>query len=241
MVFTSPIFAHASPFGAHHATPLGVSPVSQIHQIQAIKQLVISKAFQSLNATEQLAIQQIQHPNPIVLQQLVPIIEQHKQHAKQAIQHLVQIKLQLLAEGVHHVQTPAHRHHVEQAVQRLVQLAQIKHQIRQLFNEAKNSANPQLIHDNFKQVLELSQLAKLVLAQVQLSQYNEINFGNWAQTSIFSVNPFTSSFNSHGHHGLFGQTPSTLAYQSAFGGAHHYHPTGGLGHSPIFGQHTHFY
>ncbi|KXN66885.1 hypothetical protein CONCODRAFT_11171, partial [Conidiobolus coronatus NRRL 28638] len=176
MVYSSPIFGQVSPFGAQQVTPFGVSPLNQINQIQAIKQQVIAQAYQTLAATEQLAVQQIQNPNPIVLQQLVPVIEQQKQQTKLAIQQLVQTKLQLLAQGVHHVQTPVHRQQVEQAVQRLVQLAQIKHQIRQLFNQAKNTPNPQQIHDNFKQVLELTQLAKLVLAQVQQSQYNQINF-----------------------------------------------------------------
>jgi leucyl aminopeptidase len=225
MVYTSPIFGQVSPFGAQ-ATPYGVSPLNQIHQIQAIKQQVVAQAFQSLAATEQLALQQIQHPNPIVLQQLVPVIEQQKQQTKLAIKQLIQTKLQLLAQGVAPLQTPVHRQQVEQAVQRLTQLAQIKHQIRQLYNEAKNTTNPQQIHDNFKQVLELTQLAKLVLAQVQQSQYNQINFGNWAQSSLFSINPFTTGLNTYGYQGLFGQSPSTLAYQSAFG------------QSPIWGQYS---
>ncbi|KXN66881.1 hypothetical protein CONCODRAFT_11165 [Conidiobolus coronatus NRRL 28638] len=238
MVYTSPIFAQVSPFGAQQVSPYGVSPLNQIPQVQALKQQVIAQAYQTLANVEQVALQQVQNPNPHQLQQLVYVIEQQKQQTKQAIQQLVQIKLQLLSQGVAPVQTPVHRQQVEQAVQRLVQLAQIKHQIRQLLNEAKNTPNPQQIHDNAKQVLELTQLAKLVLVQVQQSQYNQINFGNWAQSSLFSINPFSTGLNTYGYQGLFGQSP----YHGAqYGQAGLYNPTNVLGQSPIFGQYNRYY
>ncbi|KXN66368.1 hypothetical protein CONCODRAFT_11802 [Conidiobolus coronatus NRRL 28638] len=249
MVYSSPIFGQVSPFGAQQVTPFGVSPLNQINQIQAIKQQVIAQAYQTLATVEQVALQQVQNPHPHQLQQLVYVIEQQKQQTQAAIQHLVQTKLQLLSQGVTSVQTPVHRQQVEQAVQRLVQLAQIKQQIRQLLNEAKNTPNPQQIHDNAKQVLELAQLAKLVLAQVQQNQYNQINFGNWAQTSLFSINPFTTGFNTYGYQGLFGQQTAGLIqptvvspYHGAqYGQAGLYNQTSVYGQSPIFGQYNPLY
>ncbi|KXN66880.1 hypothetical protein CONCODRAFT_11164 [Conidiobolus coronatus NRRL 28638] len=202
MVYTSPIFAQVSPFGAQ-VTPFGVSPLAQNPQVQALKQQVIAQTLQTLATVEQFAIQLIQNPHPHQLNQLVYAIEQQKQITQATIQRLVQVKLQTLS-VVPQAQSPIQHQQVEQAVQRLTQLAQIKQQIRQLLNEAKNSVNPQQIHDNAKQVLELTQLAKLVLVQVQQSQYQQINFGNWAQSSLFSINPFTTGLNTYGYQGLFG-------------------------------------
>jgi hypothetical protein len=252
MVYTSPIFAQVSPFGAH-VTPFGVSPLAHNPQVQALKQQVIAQTLQTLTTVEQLAIQLIQNPQPFQLIQLVHIIEQQKQITQATIQQLVQVKLQTLS-VVPHAQSPIQHQQVEQAVQRLTQLAQIKQQIRQLFNEAKNTTNPQQIHDNAKQVLELAQLAKLVLVQIQQSQYHQINFGNWAQTSLFSVNPFTTGFNTYGYQGLFGVNRVVPTVPAVTGSVSQYNglvvrnaPFGQTAvytqqvTSPIFGQVTPFH
>jgi leucyl aminopeptidase len=178
--YTSPIFGQACQTACPTQNPM----------VQQQVQQTINMCQQVAMQCQQIALQQCQSPNPMYIHQVACQIEQQKQVCKQMIHQLVQQKLAMC----NMVQNPIQRQQVEQSVQRLVQLAQIKHQIRQLVNQCKNQCNPQQIHDNMKQVLELTQLVQLVCQQIRQNQYSNINFGSWAQTGMFNTNPFQSAW-----------------------------------------------